>query len=99
MNITAAFPVIREATKTHVEITHDLANTGTKSCCLIARQMIAAGADPERDIEFTRGQTPVFDPRPLRWWADRRVREADQNGPMRFERVNSHDQTVAVRST
>lgn len=97
MNITAAFPVRREASKTRAEITHDLANTGTKSCCVIAREMIKAGSDPEEKIEFIRGQTSVFAPRPLGWWSDRRVREADQNGPMRFERVNSHDQTVAVR--
>lgn len=91
MNITTAFPVCREATKTHVEITHDLANTGTKSCCVIAREMIKAGSDPEEKIEFIRGQTPVFAPRPLGWWSDRRVREADQNGPMRFEKISPRD--------
>lgn len=91
MNITAAFPVTREATKTHIEITHDLAKTGTKSCCVIAREMIAAGADPEQHIKFARRQTPVFAPRPLGWWSDRRAREADHNGSMRLEKISPRE--------
>jgi hypothetical protein len=71
-------------------ITHDLSTTGTKSCCVIARDLIKAGEDPETLLEFIRrspdGTTPVFLPMPLRWWSERRVREADNNGPMRFER-------------
>lgn len=88
MNITAASPEPRAASNTYV---HNLANTGMKSCCVIAREMITAGADPEQHIEFTRGQTPVFAPRPLEWWANRRAREADHNGPMRLEKISPQD--------
>lgn len=84
MNATASVPDPREASNTHV---HDLAKTGTKSCCVIARAMIKAGADPEEHVEFIRGKTPVFAPRPLKWWAERQVREADQNGPMRIVKI------------
>lgn len=66
-------------------ITHDLNTTGTKSCTVICRELVKAGADPETTIEFVRASTPVFASRPVRWWAERRVREADSNGPMRFE--------------
>lgn len=69
-------------------ITHDLATTGTKSCTVICRELVKAGADPETLIEFVRrsarGATPVFASKPLQWWSERRVREADNSGPMRF---------------
>lgn len=63
----------------------DLNDTGTKSCCTICRELIKSGADPERTIEFMRGDTRVFTTvQTIGWWAARRVREADHSGPMRF---------------
>lgn len=91
-NMTSATkaPDPREATNTYV---HNLAQTGMKSCCVIAREMIKAGADPEQHIEFIRRNTPVFSPRPLKWWAERRVRESDHNGPIRFEKYTPSSPT------
>ncbi len=50
----------------------------------LCRDLIKTGTDPETLIEFIRGTTPVFKPTPISWWGARRVREADDGGPLRF---------------
>lgn len=65
-------------------ILHDLAGSPGRGPTVLCRALIAAGADPEEHIEFTRGTTQVFAATPIRWWAARRVREADAGGPIRF---------------
>ncbi len=65
-------------------MTIDLALTKGRGTCDLCRDLIAQGTDPETLIQFTRGSTPVFAATPIKWWVARRVREADDGGPMRF---------------
>ena len=62
----------------------NLAGTPGRGPCALCRELIEAGSDPEEHVEFSRGTTPVFAATPIKWWAGRRVREADAGGPMRF---------------
>ena len=60
-------------------------NTAQRTCCATARHLLETGeAHPDDTISFVRGSTPVFNPGPITWWSQRRVREADASGPMRF---------------
>lgn len=65
-------------------IKHDLAGSTGRGPTVLCRELIAAGADPEEHIEFYRRTIPVFAAAPIKWWAVRRVREADAGGPIRF---------------
>lgn len=65
-------------------ILHDLTGSPGRGPTVLCRELIEAGVGPEEHIEFTRGTTPVFAATPIKWWAARRVREADAGGPMRF---------------
>ena len=65
----------------------DLAGTPGRGPTILCRDLIKEGTDPEELIAFSRGSTPVFAATPVQWWASRRVREADRNGPMRLELV------------
>lgn len=67
-------------------ITFDLATTGGRGPMHLCRDLIEAGTNPSALVAFVRGTTPVFAPTPARWWAERRVREADQSGPIRITR-------------
>jgi hypothetical protein len=57
-----------------------------RGCCNIARGLLKTGeAQPDDTISFIRGSTPVFAKGRITWWSQRRIREADGNGPLRFE--------------
>lgn len=61
----------------------ELSVTRGRHCVIdvLARQMIKAGADPERPVEIFRGATRVFrGAAPLKAWADRRLYEKDARG-------------------
>jgi hypothetical protein len=68
-------------------ISIDLAGTPGRGPAVLCRELIKDGTDPEELVEFTRGTTPVFAATPVQWWAARRVRESNTNGPMRLELV------------
>jgi hypothetical protein len=68
-------------------ISIDLAGTPGRGPTVLCRELIKEGTDPEELVKFTRGTTPVFAATPVQWWAARRVRESDSNGPMRLELV------------
>jgi len=68
--------------------TIDLATTNGKGPTLICSKMIREGTDPDTQVEFVRGTTPVFAPRSVGSWAAYRVREADDSGPIRFVKVS-----------
>ena len=68
-------------------ISIDLAETPGRGPTILCRDLIKAGTDPEELVQFTQGTTPSFAATPIQWWAKRRVREADTNGPMRLELV------------
>ena len=46
----------------------------------LCRELIKQGADPTDLVSVWRGETPVFGPLELKWWADRQVIESDRFG-------------------
>lgn len=53
--------------------------TAVRSLCAEARRLIASGADPDAIVHAHRGETLCFEPRPLRFWAERMVVEGDRH--------------------